>query len=94
MTGVDMVDNLHRGLVDPLGTLPYSCVQYQAGILPTSETGAIKTLPCATVPVCSNQVHYNHDHYERGSRAQDRIHEARAGLVRWKSAVCLLEVLF
>jgi len=89
-----MVDNLLRGSVDPLGTPPHGCVQYQAGILPASATGAFKALPCATVPVCSCQVHYDHDHYERGSRAQDRINEARAGLARWRSAVGLLEVLF
>ena len=65
MTGVDMVDNLLRGSVDPLGTPPHGCVEYQAGILPASATGAVKALPCADVPVCSGQVHYDHVRYER-----------------------------
>jgi len=60
-----MVDDLLRGLVDPLGTPPHGCVEYQAGILPASATGAVKALPCADVPVCSGQVHYDHVRYER-----------------------------
>jgi len=84
VTCFDMVDNLLRGSVDPLGTPPHGCVQYQAGILPASATGTVKALTCATVSVCSGQVHYDHDHYEHGSRAQDRIVEARAGLARWR----------
>ena len=93
MTCFDMVDNLLRGSVDPLGTPPYSCVEYQAGILPASATGAVKALPCADVPVCSSQVHYDHNRYERGrakknkkqaTRRQDKIdfilQEGKAGL--------------
>jgi len=88
-----MVDDLLRGLVDPLGTPPHGCVEYQAGILPASATGAFKALPCADVPVCSGQVPYDHDRYERGrekknkkqaTRRQDKIdfilQEGKAGL--------------
>ena len=60
VTGVDMVDDLLRGSVDPLGTPLHGCVEYQEGILPASATGAVKALPCAAAPVCSGQVHHDH----------------------------------
>ena len=75
-----MVDDLLRGSVDPLGTPPYSCVKYQAGILPASATGAVKALSCANVPVCSGQDHYDHDRYERGRAKKKKIEEAGAGV--------------
>ena len=79
-----MVDNLLRGLVDPLGTPPHGCVEYHAGILPASATGAVQALPCAAVPVYSGQVHYNHNCYERG-RAKKIKKQAtrRQGRIQW-----------
>jgi len=80
VTGVDMVDDLLRGSVDPLGTPLHGCVEYQEGILPASATGAVKALPCAAAPVCSGQVHHDHvppgrakKNKKQATRRQDRI---------------------
>ena len=84
MTGVDMVDDLLRGLVDPSGTPPHGCVEYQAGILPASATGAVKALSCAVVPICSCQVHYDHDCYEHECAKKNKKQATRRqGRIQW-----------
>ena len=69
--------------MDPLGTPLHGCVEYQAGTLPASATGAVKALPCAAAPVCSGQVHHDHDPWPGRTKKNKKQATRRQDKKQW-----------
>ena len=78
----DMVGDQLRGLVDPSGIPLHGCVGYQEGALLAAATGAAEGLPGAVAPVCSGQVHHDHDPWPGRTKKNKKQARKRRDLIQ------------